>query len=421
MVLATVGSLGDLYPVLSIATSLEEMGVETRLLLSPDDCDVAQSWGLLATPVGPTRAQVCAAMGQTEDQMAAAFFRNPLPFLRRVAIPAMADVLPEIQQACVGAACVSGTFLAFGAAFAAEKARLPFVPLLLQPMLTYSVVEPARGPGFDLMVQTPRNPVTRGWNRAVIGGMKRVIAAGLRGPMNAVRAHHDLPPFQGTPLLHTGGAQVPVRLGLWSDAFALVPPDAPPGLRAVGFPRRPLGHLPDPVQAWLDAGPPPLVITLGSIAQNLGGKDFYARAIAVARALGLRAIVLHGNSPAPEATLDVLAVPGTPHGPLFPQAAAVVHHGGMGTTAEALRAGRPQFIVPIGGDQPDNAARLVAMGVAATLPPKRFKTARALPLMRDLLDRFDYAGASDLARDIKEEDGAAAAALQLAQVASLAD
>lgn len=349
IVLATVGSMGDLYPVLSLAISLEEMGAETRLLLSPDDCDVARDWGLRATPIGPTRAQVCAAMGQTEDEMAAAFFRNPLPFLRRVAIPSMADVLPRIEAACVGAACVSATFLAFGAAFAAEKARLPFVPLLLQPMLTWSALAPSRGPGFDLMAHPPRNGLARVWNRAVLGGMERVIGLGLRGPMNRVRAGRGLPPFRGTPLLDTGGAEVPLRLGLWSDRFAPVPPDAPRNLRAVGFPRRPLGDLPGEVQTWLDAGPPPLVVTLGSIAQNLGGADFYGRAIALSRALDLRAVVLHGNGPAPEGADDILALPGAPHGPLFPQAAAILHHGGMGTTAEALRSGRPQFVMPIGG------------------------------------------------------------------------
>ncbi|CTQ51071.1 nucleotide disphospho-sugar-binding domain-containing protein [Jannaschia donghaensis] len=419
--LATAGSLGDLYPVLSTAISLEDLGLETRLLLSPDDCEIARSWGLLATPIGPTRAQICAVLGQTEDQIAESFFRNPLPFLRRVAIPAMADAMPEIELACVGASCVSGTFLAFGAAFAAEKAGLPYVPLLLQPMLTYSVLSPARGPGFDLMVRAPANAVTRRYNRTILGAMKGIMRLGLHGPLDRARADMGLPPFQGTSLVDAGGAYVPMRLGLWSDTFALVPKDAPPGLRAVGFARSPLGTLPDDVRSWLEAGPPPLVITLGSVAQNLGGTDFYDRAIAMARALGLRSVVLHGKAPAPNAADDVLARPGIPHGPLFEHAAAVLHHGGMGTSAEALRAGCPQFVMPIGGDQPDNAARLVGMGVAVTLPPKKFTEKRALPLMRALLDRFDYAAARDLADYITAEDGARAAAAQLAKVAAVRD
>lgn len=419
VVLATAGSLGDLYPVLSVATSLEDLGVETRLLLAPDQCDVARSWGLLATPVGPTRAQICAGLGKTEDEVAAAFFRNPMPFLRRVTRSTMAEVMPEIELACVGASCVSGTLLTFGAAFAAEKAGLPYVPLLLQPMLSWSALDPPRGPGFDLMARSPQNPMTRGWNRALRGAITSALTLGLRGPANGVRTQMGLPPFLGTPLLDIGGARVPLRLGLWSDAFARVPRDAPPGLRAVGFPRRPLGELGDDVQAWLDAGPPPLVVTLGSIAQTLGGAAFYDRAVRLARAMGLRALVLHGKAAAPHAAPDVLSLPAAPHGPLFPQAAAILHHGGMGTTAEALRAARPQIVVPIGGDQPDNAARLVKMGVAVSLTPKRVTPERALPMVRALLDRFDYGAARDLADHITAEDGARAAALQLAQIASL--
>lgn len=421
VVLATAGSLGDLYPVLSIATSLEEMGVETRLLLAPDQCDIARSWGLLATPVGPTRAQICAELGQTEDEVAAAFFRNPMPFLRHVTQSTVAEVMPEVELACVGASCVSGTLFAFGAAFAAEKAALPYVPLLLQPMLTYSTLDPGRGPGFDLMDRAPQTAVTRGWNRAVFTVVKSVMRLGLNGPFNAVRAGMGLPPFRGTPLIDVGGATVPLRLGLWSDAFAMVPRDAPPDLRAVGFPRAPLGEVAQDVQAWLDAGPPPLVVTLGSIAQNLGGDAFYDRAVALARAMGLRALVLHGKAAPPAPAPDVLALPSAPHAPLFPQAAAILHHGGMGTTAEALRAARPQLIVPIGGDQPDNAAKLVKLGAAVTLSPKRFTPERALPAIRALLERFDYAAAKDLADHIAAEDGAQAAAQHLAQVASLKD
>ncbi len=416
VVLTTAGSLGDLYPVLSIAASLEEIGVEARLLLSPDDCDVARGWGLRATAIGPTRAQICAILGRTEDQMAGDFFRNPLPFLRRVAIPAMADLLPQLEEACVGATCVSGTFLAFGAAFAAEKARLPYVPLLLQPMLAWSARAPASGPGFDLMVRAPGNAATRGYNRALLGAVELILRAGLRGPMNRLRADAGLPRFAGTPLIEPGGAAVPLRLGLWSEAFSAAPPDAPPGLEVVGFPRSPRGLLSDHVRTWLDDGPPPLVVTLGSVAQTLGGEGFYDRAVELARHLGLRTLVLHGNAAPPRHADDVLALPRAAHAPLLPQAAAILHHGGMGTTAEALRSGRPQLVMPIGGDQPDNAARLESLGVAAILDRKRFTVGRVLPQARALLAGFDRRAATDLGDRIAAEDGAEAAAKRLATI-----
>ncbi|WP_179380463.1 nucleotide disphospho-sugar-binding domain-containing protein [Jannaschia marina] len=420
VVLATAGSLGDLYPVLSVARSLEDLGVETRLLLSPDDCEIARSWGLLATSLGPSRAELCAMLGQSEDAIAAAFLRDPLPFLRRVAIPMTAELMPEIDLACRGAACVSGTLLAFGAAFGAERAGLPFVPLLLQPLMQASRLDPPRSRGFDLMRPAPATALGRGWNALVLGAIRGTLGLALRGPMNRLRRDLGLPPLAGTPLLDPGAADVPLRLGLWSDRFAPRPADAPRELRPVGFPRSPLGHLPPDVSAWLAEGPPPLVVTLGSIAQGLAGDGFYDRAVALARAMGLRAVVLHGQAAPPAPSPDVLARPALPHAPLFPEAAAVLHHGGIGTTAETLRAGRPHLVVPIGGDQPDNAARLERLGLAVTLTPKRFTPERALPPLRRLLECFDYAAAAELATHLTAEDGAEAAARNLAQIASIA-
>ena len=416
--LATAGSLGDLYPVLSIAKSLEDLGVEPRLLLSPDDCEVARSWGLAATPLGPTRAQICAELGRTQDELVTAFLRNPIPFLRRVAIPAMAAMIPQTLAACRGAGCVSGTFLAFGAGFAAEKAGLPYVPLALQPLLTYSALRPPRGPGFDLMARAPSNALTLGWNRALLSATKGVLRSSLHGPLNRLRAEMDLPPFEGTAMVDPGGGDVPMRLALWSEAFAPVPPDAPAGLRAVGFPRAPLGEMPAAARDWLERGPAPLVVSLGSIAQNLGGPAFYEEAVALGRAMGLRTVVLHGQAAAPAPAPDVLATPGLPHGALFPHAAVLLHHGGMGTMAEALRAGRPQLVLPIGGDQTDNASRLVDLGVAVTMAPDRFTAARALPLLQDLRARFDADAAGELARRITQEDGARVAARELARIAA---
>lgn len=422
IVLSTAGSLGDLYPVLSIAHSLDRMGVEVRLLLSPEDCDVARSWGLLANPIGLTKAELADRLGTPVDDLAEDFLRNPIPLLRRVAIPMIPTLLPEIEEACVGAACVAGTLLAFGAAMAAERRGLPYVPLVLQPAMTFSALAPARGPGFDLAVPNPTHAPARLWNRGVMGLGRQVLRRGLSGPLDRVRRSVDLPPHRGTPLIDPGPRNVPIRLGLWSERFAAVPDDAPDGLIAMGFPRAPAGNLPDSVQEWLDAGPPPLVVTLGSIAQNIGGRAFWPEAVTLARTLGLRAVLLHGKATLPPGAAgdDILALPALPHAPLFPQAAAILHHGGIGTTAEALRAARPQLVMPIGGDQPDNAARLVRMGVAVSIPRKRFTARRAAPLLRGLLDRFEYGEAADLGRRIEDEDGALLAAMHLAQIAAQA-
>ncbi|MGB3406991.1 MAG: glycosyltransferase [Jannaschia sp.] len=413
MVLTTLGSLGDLYPVLSLARALENRGIEARLALSPDDCEVARKWGLLATPVTPSEAEVSAALGMTRDEIAASILRDPSPLLSRMAIPMLPDLVPRLLDLCDGAACVTGTTFALGAPIAAERAGLPFVPLVLQPMLTFAPEDPPQARGFGLAVQRPGTRFGLAWNGMMLAVMRMVLRGRHGRELTKIRASLGLPAQPGTPLIDFGG-EVPMRLALWSEHFSPVPSSAH-AFRTVGFPPAPEGALPDQVRTWLRAGPPPLVVTLGSIAQGLGGARFWSEAVTMARNMGLRVVLLHGTAAVPDGP-DVLALPYAAHAPLFPEAAAIVHHGGIGTTAEALRSGRPQLVVPVGGDQPDNAARLERLGVAVTLPIKQFRGHKATRSLTGLLDRFDYARAADLGETLWQEDGAALAARLLEEV-----
>ena len=105
-----------------------------------------------------------------------------------------------------------------------------------------------------------------------------------------------------------------------------------------------------------------------------------------------------------------------PHSALLPRAAAVVHHGGIGTSAQALRAGVPQLVVPFFADQHDNAARLGRLGVARSLRRGRYDAARAAGRLRALAGGA-HAGAVARAADrIAGEDGAGAAAAVIERV-----
>ncbi|MGB3555308.1 MAG: nucleotide disphospho-sugar-binding domain-containing protein [Jannaschia sp.] len=409
--LSTIGSLGDLYPVLALALALEARGIRARLALSPDDCAVARDWGLDATAVGPSEAEVCAALGLTRDGIAASVLRDPGPLLSRALIPLLPAMTTQVRDLARDAGCIAGTTFALHASLAAERNALPYAPILLQPMVTFSAHDPPAVPAFRAAVRAPRNRLSLIWNRGIVAAARAVLRRRHGAELSAVRAGFDLSPQPGTPLLDHG-AEVPLRLGLWSPSFASIPPDAPPNLRVTGFPPAPRGELPDDIRRWIAAGPAPLIVTLGSIAQGLGGARFWTEAVAMAREMGLRAILLHGSATVPEGS-ELLARPYAPHAPLFPLAAAIVHHGGIGTTTEALRSGRPQLVVPVGGDQPDNAARLVRMGVAVTVPIERFTATRGGVALSALLDRFDDAGAMDLAARITGEDGADNAAALL--------
>jgi UDP:flavonoid glycosyltransferase YjiC (YdhE family) len=212
-------------------------------------------------------------------------------------------------------------------------------------------------------------------------------------------------------------------LGLYSPLLGAPQPDFPPNASIVGstfYDRAEAGADAgsEALERFLAAGPPPAVFTLGSAAV-LQGETFYRESLAAARRLGLRAVLLVGPEglgwipPAP----DVLALPYAPHGRLFPRCRVIVHHGGMGTTAQALRAARPQLVVPFYADQPDNAARLVRLGVARTIPSRRYSTARAAAALAALVGDADYtAQAAEAARQVAGEDGAAAAARAVVEV-----
>src|ERR1019366_84847 len=121
--------------------------------------------------------------------------------------------------------------------------------------------------------------------------------------------------------------------------------------------------------------PPPVVFTLGSSAVFDAGK-FFAESLAAVSATGQRAVLLIGRDPR---NVPTTAVPSTvliaqyaPYSELLPRAAATIHQGGVGTTAQALRSGKPMIVVPWSHDQPDNAMRVRKLGVAPVIPRSKY-------------------------------------------------
>jgi UDP:flavonoid glycosyltransferase YjiC (YdhE family) len=176
-------------------------------------------------------------------------------------------------------------------------------------------------------------------------------------------------------------------IGLFPDWFASAP-DWPPQVRLTGFPlfdeRTPAG-LPADVRRFLDADEAPVVVTFGS-GMRQGAAYFAAAADALGR-LSRRGLLLTPfREQVPErlpAGVEHFAY--VPFGLLLPHAAALVHHGGIGTCAQGLAAGVPQVVMPLAHDQPDNADRLALLGVSRTLPPKRFRGPELARVLTDLL------------------------------------
>ena len=175
------------------------------------------------------------------------------------------------------------------------------------------------------------------------------------------------------------------------------------------------------LEAFLESGPAPVVFTLGSFVSR-SGLEYYRACMEAASRAGFRAVLLgHRDDVAAmreNAPARMFIAPYVRHDALFPRAKIVVHHGGIGTAGQALRAGKPQLVTPFLGDQPDNAARLARLGLARVVDGRKV-TAKVLA--RELLilnDVPDYARrAAEAARTIADEDGAAVAAREIGAVA----
>ncbi len=155
------------------------------------------------------------------------------------------------------------------------------------------------------------------------------------------------------------------------------------------------------------------MFTLGSFAVYAPG-DFYEEAAATARRLGARAVLLTGERTRLRSEGDILVRAYAPHSLLFPRAAVIVHHGGIGTTGQALRAGKPQLVVPHMGDQADNAHRVRKMGAGLILKAQHFTARRAAPMIASLLEKAQYrAEAERIGALIRPENGAEAAAIAI--------
>ena len=181
-------------------------------------------------------------------------------------------------------------------------------------------------------------------------------------PVERLRLELGLPDL-GHPIFE--GQHSPVLvLALFSSLFGAPQPDWPPQTSITGFAfyDEPRAEMPRELARFLDEGPPPIVFTLGTSAVWVA-RDFYRESIAAAKLLGRRAVLLIGddrNQPDEPLPPEIIAVNYAPFESLLPRACAMVHHGGVGTTSQGLRAGVPTLIIPFAFDQADNAEHAIS-------------------------------------------------------------
>jgi rhamnosyltransferase subunit B len=430
IVLSTIGSLGDVHPMIALGLALKARGF-APVVATPDVfTEKTRLAGLEPAVTFPSFAQIARDLGKTEETIVARTIRDPDHMIRLMLryLDFSTRTLDEVSE---GAAAIVSAPFATASPIIAEKRRLPLIRVMFQPMMMMSPHDPPATPDFWMLAKRPTgasemSPARVTWNRLMHRGILAEIRRRYARRVNEIRAVHGLAATNAAPMFDSPDPKAPLTLGLYSEALAPLPPDAAPNTKLTGFPffdsATGAPEAPDPeLEAFLAAGPAPIVFTLGTYAVYSPG-DFYANSLTIAERLGQRALLLVGPRPHGERTLaspNALVRAYAPHSSVFPRASAIVHHGGAGTTGQAMRAGKPQLIVPHLGDQADNAARIARAGLGAMISPRRYAARAGAALARLLSDHATARRAEGIAVKVRAENGAetAANAIELALAA----
>jgi rhamnosyltransferase subunit B len=420
IVLSTFGSFGDIHPYIAIALELKARGHSPVIATSEGYREKMVALGLQFRPVRPDlpsyddpdelaklATELMEAKGGTEKVL-------------ELFTPTLPEVYEDLDAAVEDADLLLTHPLPLVGPIVAQKRNMPWVSSVLAPISFFSAYDPPVLPQIPSLYHLLRlSPVLgRLVYRIASHRLEKIMV-----PVYRLRADLGLP--RGSQPLLAGQHSPSLVLALFSSVLAKPQADWPARTRVTGFPfydrRDFFGEVETPfeVTRFLNDGPPPIVFTLGSSAFWVA-KDFYHDSIEAAQALGQRALLLIGHErnlpdkPLPE---GIAAFEYAPFGEVLPRALAVVHQGGVGTTGQGLRSGRPVLIVPHAHDQFDNASRVVRLGCGRMIARPRYNAHTATKQLEELLGNPDYfTRAAEVGKQVQNENGAGAAADAIEEV-----
>lgn len=384
----TYGTEGDTRPLVMLCRGLLDAGHQVQLLAEAATLSSAAALGVPhAALAGDIHDEVVALVGRGNSMAAAA--RG----LARMARDHTESWMGQADAAAAGCdAVLTGGLAALVGLSVAERHGIRAIGTGMIPLT------PTRAFASPFLPPVPTPAVVRPLGYRLVN---HAVWRSFRGPLNAARARRGQPPrrhlWQNLPMLY----------GI-SPQLLPTPPDWPADHRLCGQWRRPpLPWTPPPaLQAFLDAGPPPVYLGFGSMT------GFDASVLpALLRALAPRRVLLFaGWAGLPQAALadNVFVLDPTPHEWLFPRCALVIHHGGSGTTHSACHAGVPSLVMPLAADQFFWAQRLQRLGVApAPLRARRLDAATLAAAVAFAEAPQTQARAAALGAAMADEDGVA--------------
>lgn len=405
IVLTTHGTLGDLHPYLAIALELQKRGHKPLIATSEYYRRKIEAAGIEFHAVRPdvtfNDKELHRRFIEPKRGMERAIREYMLPVLRET----YEDLLAATETGG-GADLIISQILIFAAPLVAEKTGIRWISTELQPGAFMSAYDPPVLAPAPFLAKL--RPLGSTFHRALFAVAKLPARFWIK-PINQLRREIGLPPAKAP--LFAGRNSPNLVLALFSRAFAEPQPDWAENTLVTGFPfyDENGSTLAPELARFLDEGEAPIVFTLGSSAIWDAG-DFYIESVAAAQKLGRRAVLLVGkdtlNQPSQTLPENVFVTAYAPFAQIFPRASVIVHQGGVGTTGQALRAGKPSLVMPFSSDQYDNGARVERFGAGRTVMRKKYTARRAAAELKRLLDNPKYSErAADLGRRVRAEDG----------------
>jgi UDP:flavonoid glycosyltransferase YjiC (YdhE family) len=403
IVLTTIGSFGDLHPKIAIALELRKRGHDVVFVTHKEYQDRIEALGFEFRRMRPDNT----ALNDPQEMVRMMDLKTGTEYvIKNWVCASLHETYTDLMDGAKDADFIVTGEGVVAARLVAEKLEIPWAFAVLQPASFLSVYDPSVLPVLPFLAKL------RGLgslaNRGIIQ-LSKVLSRSWAEPIHQLRRELDLPPLTGNPFIDDKYSPYLV-LALFSSVFAKPQPDWSKNTVLTGFAfydgSEGETELAPELQQFLDRGDPPIVFTLGSAAVMAPGR-FYQESVQATKQLNRRAVLLMGKNTLPEDLPEnIFAMSYVPYSQIFPRACAIVHQGGIGTTAQALRAGRPTLVMPYSHDQPDNAARVERLETSRTISRKQYTAKRVAKQLYELLENPSYAAkASEFGGLIRAEDG----------------
>ena len=400
-----------MQPCVALGLGLKKAGYRVTVATWAPFRKLVEDSGILFHPVaGPDPDRLVAALVEAGSK--------PWKYARRfrsLLRPHMTQGFHDCLAACRNADAIVYTPLGFTGYMVAEHLRIPAVGAVVEPLFVRTGRYPSamlgRPPGGSALIEPPGPG--RLYNHLTHRAVEQLYWRTVQPLVRDLRGEVGLPPIPSLlgPLGGIHRERSPLLLG-WSRHVVPVSPEREAWMRTTGYWFLDQTNWRPPVElrGFLNAGEPPVSLGLGSmsgIASVLTGRIFDLTVRALEHA-GKRGILLGsdgGQTGLPNSTINIAG--GVPYGWLFRRVAVAVHHGGAGTTAEALRAGAPSVVIPLGPDQAFWGSRVAALGAGPSpIPPRRLTAERlASAILRAANDAEMRKRCRELGEKISAEDG----------------